>query len=215
MREKQAYERLKFHGISDVLGFNVPQLRAFDDNLRVIQMTIVARPFVLDFAAAYLDRRPEFSEEVWADWEKQKLAISRGVGHKCRRSSRNLNGSGSICWTSLQRTLLFPTNVAEKDACFRPRSGGEYAMNVKDAHYLAEKFGRKSVLKIFHDGPFKAEFIDDANFVKRQAGESYKRSVFQSAGPKAAFTPPSLGLWHVVIHLTEGTEKKLHVQFCE
>ena len=88
-------------------------------------------------------------------------------------------------------------------------------MNVKDPHYLAEKFGRKSVLKIYHDGPFKAEFIDEANFVKRQAGESYKRSVFQSEGPKASFTPPSLGLWHVVIHLQEGAEKKLHVQFCE
>ena len=35
-------------------------------------MTIVARPYILDFAAAYLDRRPEFADEVWADWEKEK-----------------------------------------------------------------------------------------------------------------------------------------------
>ena len=88
-------------------------------------------------------------------------------------------------------------------------------MNVKDPHYLVEKFGRKSVLKIFHDGPFKAEFIDEVNFPKRQAGESYKRSVFQSDGPKATFTPPAIGLWHVVIHLAEGTDKKLHFQFVE
>ena len=35
-------------------------------------MSIVTRPFVLDFAGAYLDARPEFSEEIWADWEQQK-----------------------------------------------------------------------------------------------------------------------------------------------
>ncbi len=71
-REKEAYERLRAHRISKVRGFHVPQLIAADDSLRVIQMTIVARPFVLDFAAAYLDSRPEFSEEVWGDWEKEK-----------------------------------------------------------------------------------------------------------------------------------------------
>ena len=43
-----------------------------DDELLVIEMTIVTRPFVLDFAGAYLDSAPDFSEEVWADWEQQK-----------------------------------------------------------------------------------------------------------------------------------------------
>ncbi len=42
-------------------GFNVPQLLGSDDGLRAIAMTIVKRPFVL-----------EFSEEVWADWEAEK-----------------------------------------------------------------------------------------------------------------------------------------------
>src|SRR2546421_4357084 len=55
-----------------VLGFNVPQLMAYDDELRVLEMTIVKRPFVLDFAGAYLDKRPEFTDEVWADWEAEK-----------------------------------------------------------------------------------------------------------------------------------------------
>jgi hypothetical protein len=35
-------------------------------------MTIVKRPFVLDFAGAYLDQRPQFGDEVWADWEADK-----------------------------------------------------------------------------------------------------------------------------------------------
>jgi hypothetical protein len=35
-------------------------------------ITIVKRPFVLDFAGAYLDTRPEFPPDVWADWEAEK-----------------------------------------------------------------------------------------------------------------------------------------------
>jgi hypothetical protein len=50
----------------------VPQLVGSDDALRLIEMTIVKAPFVLDFAGAHLDARPEFSEEIWADWEADK-----------------------------------------------------------------------------------------------------------------------------------------------
>ena len=38
----------------------------------VIEMTVVTRPFVLDFAGAYLDWGPNFSEEVLADWRAEK-----------------------------------------------------------------------------------------------------------------------------------------------
>ncbi len=73
-RERAAYERLKTAGVSEILGFHVPQLIRFDDGLRVIEMSIVVRPFVLDFAGAWLDVPPEFSDEAWADWESQKRA---------------------------------------------------------------------------------------------------------------------------------------------
>jgi hypothetical protein len=35
-------------------------------------MTTVARPFVLDLAGGYLDKPPDFSEEVLADWRAEK-----------------------------------------------------------------------------------------------------------------------------------------------
>jgi hypothetical protein len=35
-------------------------------------MEIVQPPFVLDFAGAYLDRRPEFPTDVYADWLAEK-----------------------------------------------------------------------------------------------------------------------------------------------
>ena len=71
-REKKVYERLRDAAVATVLGFNVPQLVGSDDGLRVLEITIVEPPFVLDFAGAHLDRRPEFPEEVWADWEAEK-----------------------------------------------------------------------------------------------------------------------------------------------
>ena len=58
--------------VSEVLGFYVPQLVRFDDDLQIIEMTVVTRPFVLDFAGAFLGARPEFSEEIWSEWEAGK-----------------------------------------------------------------------------------------------------------------------------------------------
>jgi hypothetical protein len=72
VREKRVYERLKSLGVTSILSFNIPQLVGFEDDLRAIEMTIVKRPFVLDFAGAFLDARPEFPNEVWAEWEAEK-----------------------------------------------------------------------------------------------------------------------------------------------
>ena len=72
IREKVVYQRLARMAVITVLGFNVPQLLAADDASRVLEMTIVKRPFILDFAGAYLDVRPEFTADVWADWEVEK-----------------------------------------------------------------------------------------------------------------------------------------------
>ena len=72
LREKRVYERLRATGVRSVMGFNVPQLLGCADDLQVIEMTIVQRPFVLDFAGAHLDTRPEFAAEIWSDWEIEK-----------------------------------------------------------------------------------------------------------------------------------------------
>ncbi|MFV1969026.1 MAG: hypothetical protein ACC628_26700 [Pirellulaceae bacterium] len=44
----------------------------YDDELWVIKMEVVTRPFVLDFAGAYLDKPPDYPEEVLADWRTEK-----------------------------------------------------------------------------------------------------------------------------------------------
>jgi hypothetical protein len=68
-REWAVYERLRDRGVMDIVGFNVPQLVRADEPLMVIEMTIVTRPFVLDFGSAYLDGSgPEFPEEIMTEW---------------------------------------------------------------------------------------------------------------------------------------------------
>ena len=71
-RELEAYYRLREDRVEKVLGFHVPALVDYDDELCAIEMTLVTRPFVLDFAGAYLDHMPEFSQEIWDDWDQQK-----------------------------------------------------------------------------------------------------------------------------------------------
>ncbi len=71
-RERDVYLRLRGHGIDQIRGFHVPQLLRYDNELWVIEMEIVTRPFVLDFADAYLDKPPDFSDEVLAEWRTEK-----------------------------------------------------------------------------------------------------------------------------------------------
>jgi len=66
------YRRLAELGIAEILGFNVPQFISADDELLVIAMTIITRPFVLDFASAYLERPPRFPPDVLVQWEEDK-----------------------------------------------------------------------------------------------------------------------------------------------
>jgi len=71
-REVGVFLRLRDLGIIDVGGHMVPQLIDYDDELLAIEMTIVSPPFCLDFGGAYLDHRPDYSPEVWADWRRMK-----------------------------------------------------------------------------------------------------------------------------------------------
>ena len=71
-RERDVYLRLRECDVTAIRGCHVPALIDYDDELWVIEMTVVSRPFVLDFAGADLDRPPDFSDEVLADWREEK-----------------------------------------------------------------------------------------------------------------------------------------------
>jgi hypothetical protein len=71
-RERDVYLRLRQLRLRTIHGCTLPSMVDFDDELGVIQMTVVTRPFILDFAGAYLDAAPEFSEETLAEWQADK-----------------------------------------------------------------------------------------------------------------------------------------------
>jgi hypothetical protein len=72
-RELACYQRLAQSEVVTLRGFHVPQLLGADDECLAIEMSIVTRPFVLDFGGAWLDEEPEFSPEQWSYWEEEKL----------------------------------------------------------------------------------------------------------------------------------------------
>jgi|SRR5579871_3980910 len=72
-REFLCYIRLTGSGISTVLGHNVPRLVDADEELMVLEISIVERPFLLDFGAARLDSAPDFPAEVMETWEQEKI----------------------------------------------------------------------------------------------------------------------------------------------
>jgi hypothetical protein len=73
--EVECYKRLTAAGVSEINGFAVPRLISWDDDLWVIEIEIVTRPFILDFAKVYLDHPPDYSPEVLAEDEEKNREI--------------------------------------------------------------------------------------------------------------------------------------------
>lgn len=61
--ESECYRRLADAGVRDLGGLAVPGLIGFDDELQVVEMSIVQPPFLLDFGKVYLDRQPPYWED--------------------------------------------------------------------------------------------------------------------------------------------------------
>jgi len=64
--------RSKERGVTRIRSCRGPEMLCWDDELWVIEMTLVKRPFMLDFAGAYLYQAPDCTEEGWADWRAEK-----------------------------------------------------------------------------------------------------------------------------------------------
>ena len=69
--ERDVYLRLRDVGVTRSGGLRAPTLIDFDDDQRVIEMTLVKPPFIVDFASAFLDQPPDFSEDVIAHWHEE------------------------------------------------------------------------------------------------------------------------------------------------
>jgi hypothetical protein len=71
-RERGVYLRLKEHALFEVCGFSIPEMLSWDEAFLAIEMTIVDRPFLLDFANAWVDELPEFTPDPYGDEERRE-----------------------------------------------------------------------------------------------------------------------------------------------
>jgi hypothetical protein len=71
-RELEVYRILRAKGTARIADHNVPALLNSDQALLAIEMTIVERPFVLDFAGAKRPHEvPDFDEEILAEHQER------------------------------------------------------------------------------------------------------------------------------------------------
>jgi hypothetical protein len=75
--ERDAYLRLQDFGFTDQIeGFWIPKLVAYCDRLWTIEMDFITKsPYILDFAKVRIDRPPDFSDEVLADYSKKNQEL--------------------------------------------------------------------------------------------------------------------------------------------
>jgi hypothetical protein len=74
--ELECYRRLREANARRIGMFSVPYLEGFDDELLVIEITIVQPPYLLDFGKVYLDRAPThlYDEQMMANAHEEWLA---------------------------------------------------------------------------------------------------------------------------------------------
>ncbi|MFO0866506.1 MAG: hypothetical protein U0744_17985 [Gemmataceae bacterium] len=106
VRERGVYLRLRELGIDFICGSAVTPLLEYDDDLQAICMTMVHRPYILDFGDAFLGEPPEFSEDTMAErWAGRK----NNVGDAFRTSPVFCNRSRSFGFTVLD---VNPNNIS-------------------------------------------------------------------------------------------------------
>jgi hypothetical protein len=71
--EVECYRRLTARGVESISGFAVPALIDFDDELLIVEITIVRSPFLLDFGKVYLDTPPPYwgDAEIMGHWHAE------------------------------------------------------------------------------------------------------------------------------------------------
>jgi hypothetical protein len=68
-RERDSYRRLFEHSVRKLADFDVPELMNYQNDLQIIEMTIVFPPCILDFGKAYVDSPPDYSSEALVEAE--------------------------------------------------------------------------------------------------------------------------------------------------
>ncbi len=74
-QELRVYRRLAHHAIESIAGHAVPVLVHHDNELGVLEMSVVTPPYILDFASAALDAPPDFPPHALRERERHWLSV--------------------------------------------------------------------------------------------------------------------------------------------
>jgi hypothetical protein len=111
--ERNVYFRLQTRGITSVLQFSVPRLIAYNDHLAVLEMSIASRPFILDFAGAYLDKQPPFDSEQMQEWQAEKAELFGRRWGEVRRAYYTFRSFGILLNDLKPGNVSFPGDDEE------------------------------------------------------------------------------------------------------
>lgn len=96
--ELRCYQILEEHGVFEIAGFTIPHLVASDARLLVVEMSIVAPPFILDFGKAYVHRRPDFDAATMEYYEQERIEMFEGNWDLVRSAVSSLERFGIYYW---------------------------------------------------------------------------------------------------------------------
>lgn len=74
-QELQVYLRLTEREVNAVHGFQIPLLINHHDELLIVEISLVAPPFVLDFASARLDEDALRTRDDYGEWLEEKQEV--------------------------------------------------------------------------------------------------------------------------------------------
>jgi len=96
VHELECYRRLKAAEVRRVGMFDVPFLEDFDEQIRIIEISIVQPPYLLDFGKVYLDRAPThlYDEQMMANAELEWQERFGNRWSKVRHAMRMLEKHG-------------------------------------------------------------------------------------------------------------------------
>lgn len=63
-QEQECYRRLSGARVVEIDGLAVPAMEGFDDKLMVVEMSIVQKPYLLDFGKVHLDKPPPYYKDA-------------------------------------------------------------------------------------------------------------------------------------------------------
>lgn len=94
LAERGCYQRLRERGVTQIQGLAVPRLIDFDDAPQVVEMDIVAPPYLLDFGKAYLDEPSPHTPEAVEEWRAMLAELFEADTPRVLRILRTLKRYG-------------------------------------------------------------------------------------------------------------------------